>query len=57
MRGSEHSKALRTYEITEHGLVLGEPLTDYFGIVTGVARRREDRPADLPAGRSAEENH
>ena len=42
MRGSQHDKALRVYEVTEHGLELGEALTDYSGIITGVARRIED---------------
>ena len=45
MRGSGHSTALRRYEVTEHGLMLGEALTEYVGIVTGVARRRVDHPA------------
>jgi circadian clock protein KaiC len=49
MRGSRHSTALRRYEVTEHGLVLGETLTEYVGIVSGVARRR----ADLPPAASA----
>jgi len=44
MRGSQHSKDLRAYEVTEHGLVVGEALTDYRGIITGSAERREDRP-------------
>ncbi|MGI9145940.1 MAG: RAD55 family ATPase [Chloroflexota bacterium] len=52
MRGSAHDTALRTYEVTEHGLVLGEELTDYVGIISGVARRREDLPADSVADRS-----
>jgi len=42
MRGSDHSKELRSYNVGEHGVVLGEALTDYTGIITGVARRRED---------------
>jgi len=39
MRGSAHDKALRLYEVTEHGLEIGPGLTDYTGIITGVARR------------------
>jgi circadian clock protein KaiC len=39
MRGSAHDKALRLYEVTEHGLEVGPALTDYTGIITGVARR------------------
>ncbi|MFN0070912.1 MAG: ATPase domain-containing protein [Chloroflexota bacterium] len=44
MRGSQHSKELRLYEVTEHGLEVGEPLTDYVGIITGVAQRRAVDP-------------
>lgn len=40
MRGSKHSHDIRLYEATEHGLVIGEKLTDYEGLITGVARRR-----------------
>jgi circadian clock protein KaiC len=39
MRGSAHNKALRLYEVTQHGLEMGPALTDYTGIITGVARR------------------
>jgi circadian clock protein KaiC len=42
MRGSDHSKELRTYNVGEHGVDVGDALTDYTGIITGVARRRED---------------
>jgi circadian clock protein KaiC len=49
MRGSEHDTALRTYRVSEHGLVLGEPLHDYTGIITGVARRRAVPPIDAAA--------
>jgi len=36
MRGSSHSRDFRTYEITENGAVVGGPLRDYHGIITGV---------------------
>ncbi|MDP1860634.1 MAG: ATPase domain-containing protein [Gemmatimonadaceae bacterium] len=36
MRGSEHSHEFRTYEITAKGAVVGGPLRNYHGIVTGV---------------------
>ncbi len=36
MRGSEHSHDFRTYEFTATGAVIGGPLRDYHGIVTGV---------------------
>jgi len=39
MRGSEHSKALRLYDITTTGVVVGGMLRDYRGIITGVAQR------------------
>jgi circadian clock protein KaiC len=41
MRGSQHSKELRQYEITMKGLVIGEALTRYTGLITGVPRRIE----------------
>jgi circadian clock protein KaiC len=41
MRGSSHAKALRLYEVTEHGLEVGPALTNYSGIITGVARRTD----------------
>ncbi len=39
MRGSEHSKELRQYDVTKQGLVIGSALRDYRGIITGVAQR------------------
>jgi circadian clock protein KaiC len=39
MRGSEHSKELRLYEVTRTGLTVGGTLRDYRGIITGVAQR------------------
>lgn len=36
MRGSEHSHDFRTYEITANGAVVGGPLREYHGIITGV---------------------
>jgi len=39
MRGSPHSTDLRTYEITDTGLVVGETLSGYTGIIRGVAHR------------------
>jgi circadian clock protein KaiC len=35
VRGSAHSKELRAFEITENGLVLGDPLKGYEGLLTG----------------------
>ena len=36
MRGSEHSHDFRTYEITAKGAVVGGPLRNFHGIITGV---------------------
>ncbi len=35
MRGSDHDKRLREYEITPHGLRVAAPFTGYEGIITG----------------------
>ena len=40
MRSSEHTKDLRQYEVTSHGLVVGETLTGYTGLITGVPTTR-----------------
>jgi DNA-binding MarR family transcriptional regulator len=40
MRGSTHSRAFRTYEITATGVQLGESLRDYDGIITGMPTRQ-----------------
>jgi circadian clock protein KaiC len=42
MRGSDHSHELRLYEVTADGVVVGEPLTEYDGIITGVPVLRAD---------------
>jgi circadian clock protein KaiC len=45
MRGGNHSKDIREYEITSEGLViLDDRLTNYQGLITGIPRRL-DRPA------------
>jgi len=36
MRGGNHSKQIREYEITSEGLAIGEQLTQYRGLTTGV---------------------
>jgi circadian clock protein KaiC len=35
LRGSPHSKDLRAFEITEEGIVMGETLGGYEGLLTG----------------------
>jgi circadian clock protein KaiC len=39
LRGSQHSKELRLYEITDEGLVIGAGLKGYEGLMTGTPRR------------------
>lgn len=35
VRGSAHSKEIRTYEITRTGIAVGQPLSRYDGLLTG----------------------
>lgn len=35
VRGSAHSKEIRTYEITRSGVAVGQPLSQYDGLLTG----------------------
>ena len=35
VRGSAHSKEIRTYEISKTGIAIGEPLSHYNGLLTG----------------------
>ena len=35
VRGSKHSKDIRLFEITDEGIVIGEALSEYAGIMTG----------------------
>jgi len=39
-RSRKHPTDIRTYEVTERGIVVGGPLADYQGIITGVPQRR-----------------
>lgn len=39
VRGSAHSKGLRLYDITAKGIMIGQSLSGYEGIVAGVARK------------------
>lgn len=39
MRGFEHSRALRLYDIDQHGLVIGEPMANYRGVLVGKPER------------------
>jgi circadian clock protein KaiC len=35
VRGSEHSKDIRLFDITDEGIIVGEALSEYAGIMTG----------------------
>jgi circadian clock protein KaiC len=35
VRGSDHSKELRQYEITREGIIIGAPLSEYTGMLSG----------------------
>ncbi len=48
MRSSGHSKDLRAYEVTPTGLVVGEALAAYRGVITGVPELRGARPPLYP---------
>jgi circadian clock protein KaiC len=45
MRRGEHSKDLRLYEVGPTGIVVGDALRDYRGIITGVPEARGAREA------------
>lgn len=47
VRGSPHSKEIRQYEITDDGIVIGEAVLDYEGLLGGRPTRR---PADSVSG-------
>jgi len=54
MRSSEHSKDLRLYDVTSHGLEVGEVLSEYRGLITGTPTRGE-RPVRTYPGLSDQE--
>ena len=39
MRGAAHSHDIREYQITSDGIVMGERLTDYINLITGIPER------------------
>ena len=41
MRGGNHSKEIREYEVTSEGLVVGEYLFQYKGLISGLPERRD----------------
>jgi circadian clock protein KaiC len=46
VRGSAHSKNLRAFEITDEGIVMGETLTGYEGLLTGRAELISSAPSE-----------
>jgi hypothetical protein len=55
MRGGDHSKDIREYEITSDGLRIGGRLTGYDGLITGVPRSCGTRGLDGGASRGTPE--
>ncbi|MBU0635942.1 hypothetical protein KKE06_02870 [Candidatus Micrarchaeota archaeon] len=39
VRGSPHSRAIKSYEVTNKGIVLGKTLEGYEGVITGISRK------------------
>ena len=56
MRGSEHSHEFRTFEVTAKGAVVGEPLKNYHGIITGVPELRPSLPRVTYPGMTEQES-
>jgi circadian clock protein KaiC len=55
MRGSEHSHEFRTFEVTANGAVIGEPLKNYHGIMTGMPDLRPDLARSVRTGLTDQE--
>ena len=51
MRRGNHSKDIREYEITSKGVVLGERLTGYDHLITGIPKRVEASAPRIPRSR------
>ena len=49
VRGSDHSRDLRAFEITEQGIVMGETLGAYEGLLTGSPKLVPGAPSDTKA--------
>ena len=45
MRGFNHAKEMRLYDVGPSGIVMGDALRDYEGILTGTPRRNVTRDA------------
>jgi circadian clock protein KaiC len=51
MRGGDHSKDIREYEITDKGMVVGDRLTGYRGLITGVPTPLDDADIEKIEGK------
>jgi KaiC/GvpD/RAD55 family RecA-like ATPase len=47
VRGSPHSKEMRTFEITDQGIVMGETLGRYEGLLTGRPELIPNAPSEM----------
>jgi circadian clock protein KaiC len=55
MRGGNHSKDIREYIITNHGVVIIQPRrTDYAGLTSGLPRRIGKRAEGAPEPKAAQ---
>src|SRR5437870_1157670 len=54
-RSRKHPPDLRSYQITERGIVVGERLSDYRGIIGGIPQLRLDHPRQPNAGLTDQE--
>jgi circadian clock protein KaiC len=52
MRGAAHSKDIREYEITSDGVVVGERLTHYTNLISGLPKRLENSRTNETPGHS-----
>lgn len=53
MRGNLHSKDIREYDISSEGIVIGERLTDYVHLLTGIPQRVNASNVDEAQGRES----
>jgi circadian clock protein KaiC len=50
VRGSAHSNELHLFEITDQGIVIGEPLRHYEGLLSGQPTRRATHSQPVRGG-------
>ncbi|WP_227376844.1 hypothetical protein [Haladaptatus halobius] len=47
-RTSDFERTLREFRITEHGIMVGEPLNELSGVLTGSPEQALEQPATRP---------